>query len=1125
MFCEGKGGYAQGGCAWEGEAYSELCMGRLKPLWFSLFTLTLQTSALLVFIFPAVVFAQDVDTLSSVVNGGRTITDGSTHYRSDFSSISSNWTFNFSWPNSVANAQAFLGIARGTFGALEGGIPASGTNFVANYQAWPAGNSSLVKSLGFPLGSTSLPSGTYTVILAEASGSFNTSGTMNWFATGGSGGSAPSQHSFLTFNYINTERPPEYLDNAIQSVEHGNFTIVDDAEVLRSSLSNENDFWLFNFSWPNAVPNLQAGFYIFRGTFGNVDGGSAVSGNTYASNLQAWPAGNSSILKHMGLPLLTNPNTTPSVYTIMIAERNPLSASLQEEADWFASGGTAGRAPRKYSTLTFELKDQPACCSSVVFLPGFEGSRLFLGENELWPPTLFDVSNDLSALQLDSQGNSLASNITVGGVLEKVYGVSIYDEFIAYMNGLDRVHGNGTIKEWFPLAYDWRYTPQQLLANGIETTEGNVSILETIETVAQNSDTGKVTLVAHSNGGLLGKTIIKALEEQGKDNLIDSFVMVGSPQLGTPQAIGGLLHGEKSQLGNFIFTLVSKAQARALAQNMESAYNLLPSETYFLRVTDPPVIFDETADYAESWRAIWGNAVGNFNELFGFLTDAPNIRDEVEFNDIQSPTALSQSVLSSADEYHNEIDPYLIPSSIHTVQIAGWGLPTIKNITYTKYQPYDFPYFIPTVTSEGDGTVVYASALSSNGEKYFFNLLQYNRNNKKIDHKNILNSSPVLSMIESLIKKAPFSENSFITLNKPQVLEDESRLMVSVHSPVTLGVYDINGNFTGIEPSDQDQGVYFFREEIPNSSYLFFGEGKYIIVPNNVDTLFALKGTGKGPATIKIQELSGETLNNIATFSNVLISTSTQAELKVDLVNGNVVLEIDKNADDVNDYTLTSSEPGEEVEFPQAPLTITAHSQTITLGDPLPEFSYEISGFIANETLETSDLEGEPECSTAATTDSPAGVYTVTCTVGTLNSDYYRFENFIAGQLKIEYQWEGFKQPIDDPISQPGVTPSIFKAGSTVPVKFSLFDADGNIIEATVTPQWLSPTKGMALVGGVDEPVSYESATSGNLFKYDPESKQYIYNWKTKGLASGYWYHVFVRLDDGSIRTVKVGLK
>lgn len=94
-----------------------------------------------------------------------------------------------------------------------------------------------------------------------------------------------------------------------------------------------------------------------------------------------------------------------------------------------------------------------------------------------------------------------------------------------------------------------------------------------------------------------------------------------------------------------------------------------------------------------------------------------------------------------------------------------------------------------------------------------------------------------------------------------------------------------------------------------------------------------------------------------------------------------------------------------------------------------------------------------------------------------------------------------------------------------MPVKFSLFDAGGNIVEASVAPEWLPPTKGTTLVGGVDEPISYESATSGNLFKYDPESKQYMYNWKTKGLASGYWYHIFVRLDDGSVRTVKVGLK
>lgn len=358
----------------------------------------------------------------------------------------------------------------------------------------------------------------------------------------------------------------------------------------------------------------------------------------------------------------------------------------------------------------------------------------------------------------------------------------------------------------------------------------------------------------------------------------------------------------------------------------------------------------------------------------------------------------------------------------------------------------------------------------------------------------------------------------------PGILSD--RLVISSHSPVILGVYDAYGNFTGIDQGqDLNAQALLITQNIPGSEFLVSGDSQSVYLPKEGQYSFVYKGIGKGPTTVEVGVFSNDAETTLQSFIDLPTLAGTEVMFELDSNNPeNTQLHLDKNGDDVVDYIITPSETGETI-FPKAPLTITADSQKITLGDSIPEFSYEISGFVANETLETSDVTGEPECTTTATADSPVGTYTITCVTGTLSSEYYIFENFTEGTLTIEYQWKGFKQPIDDPLAQPGVTPSIFKAGSTVPVKFSLFDTGGNAVEASVAPEWLPPIKGTALVGGVDEPVSYESATSGNLFKYDPESKQYIYNWKTKGLASGYWYHVFVRLDDGSIRTVKVGLK
>ena len=61
--------------------------------------------------------------------------------------------------------------------------------------------------------------------------------------------------------------------------------------------------------------------------------------------------------------------------------------------------------------------------------------------------------------------------------------------------------------------------------------------------------------------------------------------MIGTPQLGTPQAIGSILHGDgEGILGGII---ADRRDMCFVAQNMQSAFNLLPSYQYFKKVLDP----------------------------------------------------------------------------------------------------------------------------------------------------------------------------------------------------------------------------------------------------------------------------------------------------------------------------------------------------------------------------------------------------------------------------------------------------------------------------------------------------------------------------------------------------------
>jgi hypothetical protein len=125
----------------------------------------------------------------------------------------------------------------------------------------------------------------------------------------------------------------------------------------------------------------------------------------------------------------------------------------------------------------------------------------------------------------------------------------------------------------------------------------------------------------------------------------------------------------------------------------------------------------------------------------------------------------------------------------------------------------------------------------------------------------------------------------------------------------------------------------------------------------------------------------------------------------------------------------------------------------------------------------------------------------------------FEFEQAPSGHV---YSWSGVLRPINADGS------SIFKAGSTIPVKFMLTGDDAGVTDLVATLAYARLSDGV--VGAINEAESKATADAGNQFRYDPATGQYIYNWSTKGLGSGAC-RLFLDLGDGVERTVDVGLK
>jgi len=74
----------------------------------------------------------------------------------------------------------------------------------------------------------------------------------------------------------------------------------------------------------------------------------------------------------------------------------------------------------------------------------------------------------------------------------------------------------------------------------------------------------------------------------------------------------------------------------------------------------------------------------------------------------------------------------------------------------------------------------------------------------------------------------------------------------------------------------------------------------------------------------------------------------------------------------------------------KAPLTIQPDSFTIHVGDPLPAFTYSITGFVNSETQATATTGAAALTTTAASTAQPGRFYII-CTAGTLKAQNYYF--------------------------------------------------------------------------------------------------------------------------------------
>jgi hypothetical protein len=188
---------------------------------------------------------------------------------------------------------------------------------------------------------------------------------------------------------------------------------------------------------------------------------------------------------------------------------------------------------------------------------------------------------------------------------------------------------------------------------------------------------------------------------------------------------------------------------------------------------------------------------------------------------------------------------------------------------------------------------------------------------------------------------------------------------------------------------------------------------------------------------------------------------------------------------------------------------------TLTLPAPITATATSSGGATVSYSATATDpLDGPitPVCKPASGSTFALGPTSVSCTA----TNSHGGQTSGSFQVQVQYAWSGFLQPINADGS------SVFKLGSTVPVQFQLTGVSAGITNATAT---LTVAKISSNIVGTDmEAVSTSAATTGNAFRYDSTSGQYIFNLATKGLSKGSW-QLSVNLQDGVSRTVTISLR
>ncbi len=533
------------------------------------------------------------------------------------------------------------------------------------------------------------------------------------------------------------------------------------------------------------------------------------------------------------------------------------------------SGGLTATSSRKVIVKEDEK-------TSVAFFPGIMGSRLYTmklkrkknEEIRLWESGEW---KKLKKLSMNENGETKNKKIYTKDVIKTFrpftglpFKIEGYKGWIDFMDGL--VAGD-VIYTWEPIPYDWRLATDEVVRCGYNYKYNKISysycneempyIVQELAALASMASNDKVTIIAHSNGGLVVKNLLIYLKDTGdKYNLlprIENIVFVAVPQLGTPKTLGSLLHGTIP---------TALATSRELVEDMPGVYGLIPSEKLFPLLETPIIEFAESISNLPAYKKLANKKITTYEDFKKFLLGEYGSRSEPGMHNLSTPNVLNKTLLNEAKTMHDELDSLIAENSIHTTEIVGIGIDTPTGIIYGDCGLHNCPATQNYLAHEwkmspkGDGTVLASSAGNVwADDTYYFAMDEYNKGKKRTySHSTILSAYPVQDFILNNVLKR--RENLPIFMGEdPERTSEYPHFEIKAYSPIDIHLYakDVHTGVVGKEVKKMGRP---YEENVPNSYYEEWGNVKYVGGTLSEEGLYLkIVGTKDGVFTLDLSTI------------------------------------------------------------------------------------------------------------------------------------------------------------------------------------------------------------------------------------------------------------------------------